>query len=769
MNSRYHSLTTLLTSSLICALVVPLPAEGAPAKVDCSSAVQIELQPKPGIAAGLQGELVLRPIEGGGEPVTLPSRVGTPNTTKLPCDSQWEVTSTFPESWAPRTLLVVGSSKETVTSRITLWPLGRLAGSVKVVEKGQRPPKRLVVTTLAPRPPAPKDVPKGSLDCPVDAQGKWECPPLPATIFDLVLSAEGFIPHYRWEVKVLPGKAADLGILKLERGASVAGWVDVEGGRIGADCRARLIPLVAPGSGARIAEKVRSTGNEVPVRKDGFFQLVGVAPGNYSLEVRQEGFAPATVHPIEVWPRSETFLREPVTLKRPIRLELVVSPASDWLGRPWKVEVYRASEGNASFRDEVYAGPTDDQGVVAIANQPPARFRVHVSDSLDNRFEMRDFDVNGPEEARQVFDLEILTVQGTVKLGKEPLAATLWFGGRHGSPGTRMESDQEGKFHGVLARDGWWRVDVSSSTPKFETRTRVKVEPDGQDRATVEIDLPGTRVFGKILDDTGRPLPSASFEISTEGVDMHTTTDETGSFDVRGLSEGMAFAGATFSQRDEEWVSDRISLFLRDGGEVGPIELRLKKKKRVSGTVRSALGPVPGAGIRVLPIHPVKLLGGDAVRTELDGSFTAQVPEGTETAAVIVSPPGHALSAFLLSLGEVPQQPLMVSLEGGDLEVAVPERAKVEEEGLSLWVFQNGLLLPIQTLYEWATGHGKNLYVENRYAVPALAPGEYRACLVPQAAVIPWQDSGWTAPLARCVTGQLTAGGTLRLDLSSAD
>lgn len=144
------------------------------------------------------------------------------------------------------------------------------------------------------------------------------------------------------------------------------------------------------------------------------------------------------------------------------------------------------------------------------------------------------------------------------------------------------------------------------------------------------------------------------------------------------------------------------------------------------------------------------------------------MPEGTESAAVIVSPPGHALNAFLISLGEAPRQPLTVSLEGGDLEVAVPEKSTVEEEGLSLWVFQNGLPVPIQTLYEWATGHGKSLYQENRYAVPALAPGEYRACLVAQAAVIPWQDSGWTAPLARCVTGQLTAGGTLRLDLSSA-
>lgn len=121
-------------------------------------------------------------------------------------------------------ILALGASGTTVLNPIGLWPLGRIAGSVKVTEKGERLPKKLVVTTLPPRPPAPKDAPQGALDCPVDDKGKWQCPPLPGTTFDLVLSAEGFIPQYRWETKVLAGKTTDLGAVKLERGASVAGW-----------------------------------------------------------------------------------------------------------------------------------------------------------------------------------------------------------------------------------------------------------------------------------------------------------------------------------------------------------------------------------------------------------------------------------------------------------------------------------------------------------------------------------------------------------------
>jgi hypothetical protein len=589
---------------------------------------------------------------------------------------------------------------------------------------------------------------------------------LPGTAFDLVLSAEGFIPQYRWETKVLAGKTTDLGAVKLERGASVAGWVEVEGGPIDAGCRARLAPLTGPGSGMRIVEKVRSTGHEVPVRKDGFFQFVGVAPGNYSLEVSQEGFAPAAIQPVEVWPRSETFLREPVTLKRPIQLELAISPSLDWLGRPWKVYVYRASDTSAGWSGAVHDGPANEQGGVTMAGQAPGRFKVEVMDTLDNRLFSQTFTVSGPEDARQTIDLEILTVHGTLKLGKEPLAATIWFGGRFGSSTIRMESDQDGKFHGILPRDGWWRVDVASSAPKLETRTKAQVEADGQGRATVEVDLPATRVFGKVLDDAGRPVPSAFFEISTDDVDMYARTDDAGSFDVRGLSEGMAHVVATFSRSNEQWASDRISLFLREGEEVGPLELRMRKKRRFSGRVQSALGPVPGAGITVTALHPVRMAA-DAVRTELDGTFTAQVPDRTETAAVIVSPPGHALKAFVVSVEQAPQ-PLLVSREGGDLEVVYPEKPKdVGKEDFFLMIFQNGLLLPTQTLYEWALGHGRDVTRGQTYAVPALAPGEYRACLVARAAVAAWESSGWTTPLAKCTTGQLTAGGTLRLDLSA--
>ena len=51
--------------------------------------------------------------------------------------------------------------------------------------------------------------------------------------------------------------------------------------------------------------------------------------------------------------------------------------------------------------------------------------------------------------------------------------------------------------------------------------------------------------------------------------------------------------------------------------------------------------------------------------------------------------------------------------------------------------------------------------------VPNLAPGDYRACLAAQAAIVAWEASGWSSSLAKCTAGQLAAGGFLELDLSA--
>ena len=743
------------------------------AKSTCVSEARFELSPQASLPDGLQGKLILRPKEGKGEALTVMARVGSPASAELPCASEWEVSADFPNVWVPRKIVVAGASRGPVTTTLALWPLGRIAGAVKLAEKGELP-KTITVRTLSPRSPARRDAPLGTMDCPVDAQGRWSCPPLPATTFDLVASTGGFIPQYRWGVAIHPEKTTDLGTLVLKKGASVAGWVEVDGGAIDPACRARLTPRVGPGGGPRIAEKVRSTGLETSVRKDGFFQIQGVAPGGYSLEVRQPGFATATVQAITVSARSETFLRQPVLLTRPLDVQLAISPPVDWLGRPWQVILLHAALGTGNFDQTVFNGLADDQGAVKIAQQTPGRFRAMIADSRDNSLATQTFDVTGPENASQEILLKILTVRGTVKLGKEPLAATLWFGGRHGSSTIKLESDRDGKFHGVLPRDGWWTVEVSAASPKFDARTRVKVESDGQDRGRVDVDLPATRVYGKVVDEAGHPMPDAMVALSTDEDLVFKDADESGSFDFRGLAGGWAYAGASFSSAQGEWSSDRIALFLHEEEDFGPLEVRLRKEVKLSGSVQSSRGPIPGAGVAVFELRPYVMgTGGSSVRTELDGTFTAHLPASAELAAVTVSAPGFGLRVFPVVVGAGSPQPLVVEEPSGELRVLLPPPPSDEKkDGTEVWIFQNGLVLSKQALFQWASAHGREMVADSptggkSLTVPEMAAGEYRACLAAPAVVVPWEASGWTAPLAKCASGTLTAGGTLRLDLGA--
>jgi hypothetical protein len=428
-----------------------------------------------------------------------------------------------------------------------------------------------------------------------------------------------------------------------------------------------------------------------------------------------------------------------------------------------------------NFDQTLYVGPVDEQGNLKVARQTPGSFRAEVSDSLDNQLASQIFQITGPEDASRTIDLKILTLRGTVKLGKEPLAsAELWFGGRRGSSSVKLDADREGKFQGILPHDGWWSVDIASASPKFEARTKVKVESEGEDRVRADIELPSTRVFGKVVDDAGHPMPAAVVLVSTDQGQMHKEADETGGFDFRGLPEGIAYAGATLSSVDGEWMSDRISLFLHDDEDVGPLEVRMRKEAKLSGLVESSQGPVPGAGVSVLSIRP-SLMGGDSVRTDVDGTFTAHVAAPTELADVIVSAPGYALKAFPVAVdpnaAQAPQA-LLMEPQGGEIQILFPPSPEdLGKNAVSLWVFQNGLPLPQGNLYQWASGHGQappEVSGKGRKSltVPELAPGEYRACLASQAVIVPWEASGWTAPLAKCATGTLTAGGALRLDLS---
>ncbi len=719
--------------------------------------------------AGVQpeGSLTLRPNSTSpGEPIVLPLRGREPAHIDLPAGSQWQVSSSVPGLWIARETLVIAATPAEVIHRLRAWPLATVTGMVRLLEAQERLPQEISVGTVElPASSVRRDVPVARVVCPLDSKGRFRCE-LPAGSLDLVVAARGFIPAYRWGVRLPAGTTSDLGRFDLRGGASVVGWVEAEGGSLDPkSCEVRLVALAPQGGDVLTARRFEAAAGRGTVRRDGFFQLSGVAPGVYRLEVHQPGYAPAALAPLSVPGRGETFINRPLTLQHLLRLELTLEPPVDWLGRPWEVQVVRREElGAAMAYGPAVTGRASDLGYLEIPEQAPGWFRVTVADSLGNRLlAAHDLAIESVAEAQQTLRIPFLSVRGRLRLGGEPLAASLWFGGRSGAVAVKMEAGEDGELAGVLPHGGKWPVEIAATEPKIAARRTIRLEAEAGKSAAFEIDLPNTRVFGSVIDQEGRPAPDAEVAIQSADDFLAVRSDEQGKFEARALSQGLT----QLSAQQGRAASGQVGVFVPGQGAVGPVTLALRRLKDVSGLVLAAEAPVRGARVLILPWRP-RLTPGDAVTTDLEGRFTAHLPERTGTMLMIVEAPGYALQAF-----EVPAEGssrLEVSAQHGDLEVSLPGSAdELADRGLALAVFQNGNLLPSSSLLSWALAHGARVagLAGSIQDLPDLAPGAYRACLVDSARLREGEPGDWSRQLATCAAGSLSAGATLKLDLSA--
>lgn len=762
-----HAMTACLIGCAIVCLGVPAAVRGE--EPSPSATLRIEIQRRGDAHAVLKGDLSLRPAEDNGSEIVLPLPVdGGILETRLPEKSSWTLSLKSPGFWAPREIVTMGEAGGVKQYVLSLWPLARLSGSIRMMDQGELPPREITarISTSASGSKA-LVVPRIEVACPVDEKGAWICE-LPAGVFDISFRAGSFVPSYRWGLNLRAGETSALGVLEMRKGASLAGWVEVEEGKIDpATCVARLSPLSGPGRTTPTAEeRLKEVFLERKVGKDGFFQIDGVAPGSYQLEIRQPGHAPARAFPLEVWEGSETLLRQALLLRRPLEISVIIEPSLDWRGKPWQVTVHRKSdfsgsiEGTPAFHG--FAGP---EGRIKVAGQAPGRFVVQVADSLGNNLHHeRDLPIEHAGEAQQVIRVDVIAVQGRVTLGKEPLAATLWFGGRFGAVRVKMISDEDGELEGVLPRGGSWSVEVRASDPKLDTEAKVNVEPDPKGDAKVEIRLPNTYVFGKVVDESGRPIAHASVDCGLLDGAVAVESGENGEFDLYAVPEGRAQLSATFESRSEgSLTSDVVMVDVSDSVPVGPMNLVLRKTRLLQGRVQSPRGPVAGAMLRVIPHHP-PLGSASRTRSELDGSFSLRVDGKAESMLAVVSPPGHALQVFEVPVKNEPVV-LNVSPDGGTLEVALPFSVKDSEQAFFIW--QNRLPLDLGALVFWSEGHGIRFEDEAGLHIPRLAPGDYEVCYGPLTFSDHHELADWKSRTATCASGFLGNGATLRLNLKA--
>lgn len=714
----------------------------------------------------LAGELRLRALSPNGDlaPVAI---TGGKARVCGPAGSEIEASASIVGYWIRRETLAFGPADSRGEAKLALWPLGNLVGELKRPDSKGPAPREILATTLPPRGiPRDQEPPKGQLSCPVDPRGRFRCE-LPAATYDLSFSLAPYAPVYRWQAKVPAGRDLDLGSLSLRRGASVAGWVTTgDGSPIDPRrCRIRLLPLEAAGRlDSRVVDQIEGSTIEGQVGADGFFQLFGVRPGVYEIEAVLPPFAPARRSPVEVVEGAESSLREPLRFEPKAELALQVDPPRDWLGRPWRVQATRwIQRGVRSDWKNVWEGATDGEGRAKLSDQAAGQYHVVVFDSRGTRF--LDDESVALEGIPAVTRLEIrwVDLDGTIRLGREPLEADLRFGFTI-ADSPRFRSDAEGQFQGVLPKDGPWMVEIQAADGEFRSQVFAEVEADRDGKGSVTIELPDTRLFGRVTMPDGTPATEAWVMLQAGEVGLTIRADAEGRFDFRGLSPGSAFLQAERKRSDGVTLTAHAdALPLVADSSFGPVELRLAPSRTLRGRVVSPLGAVVSASLEIdagdgLPIR-------SQARTDLAGEFAADIPAEATRARIVVLAPGHALQAFVVPTDSEPT--LQLSAEAGDVEVEAPwlPEAKGRERGMWIAV-QNGILLPMPFLYQWVdlqNGDRTALGREGKIKIGHLPPASYQFCNVTMNDLIAFQLTGSMPPGAVCAAGALATGGTLRL------
>lgn len=711
-----------------------------------------------GIREPIKGTITFRPAMGPAAPLVLSCCGGT-MTVALPPRTAWEVIPALHGAWAARQVFAISDAASPLTVSLPVWPVARLSGRFEKPGSSTLPSK-LVIAMHDP-PGRVSGIGFGDeIECPIGSDGRWSCE-LPAATVDLLLRVNGFIPLQMWGFSIAPGTTRELGILKLRQGASVSGWVHLAVGKLSDGLgRAAIVPLVATGGGA-VGSRVARPIVEAAVQKNGYFQIVGVPVGQYAVRVTYPGFAAETLIPVRVFGGSETSIRRPIVLRRPISLRISLRPSVDWQGSFWNVVVQHASPFSGGYDTRpIYTGPARD-GSVVIGDQSGGRYTVDVYDSAGNAFRSEEFEVAVATDFTRTIHIDTITVRGTLRMGDEPVEATLWFGGRHGAEHVAMRSGADGQFRGILPRDGGWRVSIETNAKEpFQTSVDVRAS-NGE--ARISLTIPSNEVAGNVLDREGQLVAGASVTLITPHGSMTTQSGSDGSFRLRGVEPGDVSLAAFLQDADQTAASDAVIVHVEEKGSVGPVQLVLQPGQRLTGTVRSPHGPVAGAHITIFAAGTDQPRGATA-DTDLEGHFIVQIPGNAERATVTVRAPGCALRVFDVPL---PNHAVVLNVPeaGGELDIAfAANRANAGD--LIILVFQDDRPVPLNELFLWALSHGTRFPADDGFHLDDMAPAYYSVCTV-RPRVIRQSELSSQLTGANCISGFLPPFGNLTLALPS--
>lgn len=642
----------------------------------------------------------------------------------------WEVRLVAADRWAaPAVVHLSDDVAEAAGAILRAFPAAEVTGRLVSNRMDAGAFKRLRLLFSSARTPEAEE-PSGvrAAQCAI-SEDRFKCK-LPAGLWDLRVRVPGYVSRFLWDVPLPAKRVTDLGTQELRPGSSLFGFVPAcEGESPDPTCRVELAPLRSPAPTADDARRQAGLGTASPVDEHGFFLLEGIAPGVYELTAVKKGFAPAHVFPLQVHSGKESELALPIELERPVELMVRVQPPADPWTRNWNLQLLKSGLGPRMVRP--FADGRLENGSWKRDNTPPGRYQLRIEDASGSVWHVEEFEVSAENPVIDV-SMPIVTVEGTVTLGESPLAAEIWFGGKYGERRIHTTSQADGYYSVYLPAADSWRIALVSDDPRVSRTLREVVLPEADDSEAVHLDLhlPDTLIFGKAIDPESRPVQGAVVSVLDYTRMEHPVqvrTDETGSFEIRGLGPGTL----QISANRGDLHSDEQILFLEDEDSRKRVFLTLRRGSEVTGMVQSSLGPVVGV---MLFATPVGSSTGDQRITDVQGRFTTRVPPQTGLLDVVVLAPGLNFTAR--------REP--ISNDRVNVEVAADGGTLVIPGGLSalraaagpdelLILFHESVPIAPGLLAEWKMlqeSLGQQTGDEDVAVLPHMAVGEYRACLL---------------------------------------
>jgi len=542
------------------------------------------------------------------------------------------------------------------------------------------------------------------------------------------------------------GGTTRLGVLSLQPGASIVGFLDPASVQ-NLESPAR-IELTAFGRGDVAAPHHPRLGvlaQKTMPDSRGFFQFRDLRPGVYRLQASAEDRAPAVLERLEVQEGLENRILRPLVLPPLASFEVRVRPALPPEGERWRVLLDRPE-----ISTDRITGMADATGTWRREDLIPGSYRVLIDTPTGAYHEQR-LEISASSRPLEV-DLPIVAIEGRLTTDGEPIRSRLLFEDPSGGEVVGVVSDLDGVFSSHLPRPGEWRFSYLGRRGEKHSYSLVQVDRRKDGEPTwLDLELPTTRLEGRVLDASDRPVEGAQIRVWRSGAEQslgasRAKSDKEGRFHFRWLQEGDYAVDASTGRGS---VRERVEI--REGADAS-VELRLLGKVPMPGRVVGPDGrPVVAAEVYAYPQLP-EYRRTPIVRraTGPGGEFVLNVPFDAVSLDVLVLPPGYA--ARLLRIPFNPQQAsegfldLTVDTLGGTLHL---RPGGASGHALSATLESEGATAHARSLHRWSRLHGSPPTPEAGWVLPSFAPGVYRLC----------NSAG-----APCDEGRLNPGGVLVLE-----